>query len=74
MVLPEGVQGFLDPMPLNVLRGVGAKTARRLQRAGIVASRKLRRNMVHRLRLAAERGDEAFACCRQSYRGLILCP
>jgi DNA polymerase-4 len=35
VVPPEGVQAFLDPMPLTVLRGVGAKTAPRLQRLGL---------------------------------------
>jgi DNA polymerase-4 len=32
VVLPEKVSAFLDPMPLAVLRGVGAKTAPRLER------------------------------------------
>ena len=31
----EGVQRFLDPMPLTILRGVGAKTATALQRMGL---------------------------------------
>ena len=34
VVPPEGVQAFLDPMPLTVLRGVGVKTAPRLHRLG----------------------------------------
>jgi len=35
VVMPEQVREFLDPMPLTVLRGVGAKTAPRLQRMGL---------------------------------------
>jgi DNA polymerase-4 len=35
VVRPEEVRAFLDPMPLAALRGVGAVTARRLERAGL---------------------------------------
>jgi len=35
VVLPEQVGAFLDPMPLSVLRGVGPKTAPRLERLGL---------------------------------------
>lgn len=35
VVMPEQVREFLDPMPLTVLRGVGIKTAPRLQRMGL---------------------------------------
>ena len=31
----EAIHAFLDPMPLSVLRGVGAKTAARLERLGL---------------------------------------
>ena len=40
VVPPEGVQAFLDPMPLTVLRGVGVKTAPRLQRLGLEDGRR----------------------------------
>lgn len=35
VVRQEAIHAFLDPMPLSVLRGVGAKTAARLQRLGL---------------------------------------
>ena len=35
VVPPEQVCAFLDPMPLSVLRGVGIKTAPRLERMGL---------------------------------------
>ena len=34
-MLREQVSAFLNPMPLSVLRGVGAKTAPRLERLGL---------------------------------------
>ena len=35
VVPQEAIHAFLDPMPLSVLRGVGAKTTARLQRLGL---------------------------------------
>ena len=35
VVPPEQISAFLDPMPLAVLRGVGVKTAPRLERLGL---------------------------------------
>jgi DNA polymerase-4 len=39
----EKVSAFLDPMPLSVLRGVGAKTAPRLERLGLKTVSDVRR-------------------------------
>ena len=43
VVAPEQVQGFLDPQPVSVLRGVGPRTLPRLQRLGIRTVADLRR-------------------------------
>ena len=40
VIQAEQVRDFLDPMPLGVLRGVGAKTAPRLQRLGLEHGRR----------------------------------
>lgn len=50
VVLPDRVREFLDPMPLTVLRGVGAKTAPRLQRLGLKTVRDVRRLSLEALR------------------------
>lgn len=44
----------------------------RIARSGLGPSRKLRRRMRGRLRLAAEKGDQALCRCLQSYKGLLL--
>jgi DNA polymerase-4 len=60
VVPPEGVQAFLDPMPLTVLRGVGEKTAPRLQRLGLKTVGDVRRLSLEALRrqLGATTGTE----------------
>ena len=60
VVSPEGVQAFLDPMPLTVLRGVGVKTAPRLQRLGLETVGDVRRLSLEALRrhLGARAGTE----------------
>jgi len=35
VIAPEAVQGFLDPLPIAVLRGVGSRTRPKLERLGI---------------------------------------
>jgi DNA polymerase-4 len=50
VVPPEGVTAFLDPMPLTVLRGVGVKTAPRLQRLGLKTVGDVRRLSLEALR------------------------
>jgi DNA polymerase-4 len=50
VVLPEQVREFLDPMPLTVLRGVGVKTAPRLQRMGLKTVGDVRRLSLEELR------------------------
>jgi DNA polymerase-4 len=49
-VLPEQVREFLDPMPLMVLRGVGVKTAPRLQRMGLKTVGDVRRLSLEEIR------------------------
>jgi DNA polymerase-4 len=60
VVTPDGVQGFLDPMPLTVLRGVGVKTAPRLQRLGLTTVGDVRRLSLEALRrqLGARAGTQ----------------
>jgi DNA polymerase IV len=60
VVPSEGVQAFLDPMPLTVLRGVGVKTAPRLQRLGLKTVGDVRRLSLEVLRrqLGARAGTE----------------
>jgi DNA polymerase-4 len=50
VVLPEKVSAFLDPMPLAVLRGVGTKTAPRLERLGLKTVGDVRRLSLEELR------------------------
>jgi DNA polymerase-4 len=58
VVLPERIGTFLDPMPLAVLRGVGAKTAPRLERLGLRTVGDVRRLSLEALRrhLGAQAG------------------
>ncbi|WP_428635058.1 DNA polymerase IV [Sedimenticola sp.] len=42
VVLPERVEGFLDPMPPSNLRGVGPQTLKTVQRLGIQTVKQLR--------------------------------
>ena len=60
VVLPENVTDFLDPMPLAVLRGVGAKTAPRLERLGLKTVGDVRRLSLEALRphLGAHAGTQ----------------
>ena len=60
VVPAEGVADFLDPMPLTVLRGVGSKTAPRLQRLGLATVADVRRLPLVELRrhLGARAGAE----------------
>jgi hypothetical protein len=46
----------------------------RISRAGISPSRKLRRRLRQRMRIAADKGEEALLRTVQSYRGLLLFP
>jgi DNA polymerase-4 len=50
IVRREDVQTFLDPMPLEVLRGLGVKTTPRLKRLGINSVAELRRLPLEQLR------------------------
>jgi len=50
VVRPDQLQPFLDPMPLSALRGVGEKTAPRLQRLGWRTVGDIRRQPLERLR------------------------
>lgn len=43
VVMPEAVQGFLDPQPVSVLRSVGPRTLAKLQRLGVRSIADLRR-------------------------------
>lgn len=52
VVQPGEVNAFLDPMPLSVLRGVGAKTAPRLKRLGLKTVGDVRRLPLETLRQA----------------------
>ena len=56
----DGVGDFLEPMPLSVLRGVGAKTAPRLQRLGLKTVGDVRRLSLDALRrhLGARAGTQ----------------
>jgi DNA polymerase-4 len=50
VVVSEQVRKFLDPMPLAMLRGVGVKTAPRLQRMGLKTVGDVRRLSLEELR------------------------
>ncbi len=50
VVPPDKVGAFLDPMPLSVLRGVGVKTAPRLERLGLKTVGDVRRLSLEELR------------------------
>ena len=60
VVSAEQVRDFLDPMPLGVLRGVGAKTAPRLERLGLSTVGDVRRLPLEVLRrhLGARAGTQ----------------
>ena len=66
LVLPERVRAFLDPMPLTVLRGVGEKTAPRLQRLGLKSVGDVRRLSLEELRrhLGAQAGTDVYSQAR----------
>jgi len=66
VVPPEGVQAFLDRMPLTVLRGVGEKTAPRLQRLGLKTVGDVRRLSLEELRqyLGAQAGTYVYSQAR----------
>jgi len=60
-VVPQDqVRGFLDPMPLSVLRGVGVKTAPQLMRRGLKTIGDVRRLSLEALRrhLGAQAGTQ----------------
>ena len=60
VVPSEQVSAFLDPMPLSVLRGVGVKTAPRLERLGLKTVGDVRRLSLEELRrhLGARAGTQ----------------
>jgi RNA-directed DNA polymerase len=66
----------LNPKHLEVVpnRAPGVFLGYRISRSGIGPSRKLRRRMKTRLRLAAARGETAMVRSIHSYRGLLLFP
>jgi DNA polymerase-4 len=66
LVPPENVRAFLDPMPLTVLRGVGAKTAPRLQRMGLETVADVGRLPLEELRrrLGAQAGTHVYRQAR----------
>jgi DNA polymerase-4 len=60
VVLPEKIGSFLEPMPLAVMRGVGAKTAPQLERLGLKTVGHVRRLSLDELRrrLGAQAGTQ----------------
>jgi DNA polymerase IV (DinB-like DNA polymerase) len=58
VVRPEEVQGFLDPLPIRVIPGVGPKTERFLHAEGIRTVAELRGVALDRLRLWFGKGGE----------------
>jgi DNA polymerase-4 len=50
IVTADAVQRFLDPMPLEVLRGLGARTASELKRLGLTTVADVRRQPLAQLR------------------------
>jgi DNA polymerase-4 len=68
VVPPERVGAFLDPLPVTALRGVGTKTAPRLQRLGLHTIADVRRLSLEALRGAL--GARAGTALYQQARGL----
>ncbi|MFE8033864.1 DNA polymerase IV [Thiohalocapsa marina] len=68
LVPAEQVQAFLDPMPLAVLRGVGVKTAPRLERLGLRTVGDVRRLPLETLR--RQLGARAGTAAHQQARGI----
>ena len=68
VVSAERVNAFLDPMPLAVLRGVGAKTAPRLERLGLTTVGDVRRLALEVLR--RELGARAGTAVHQQAHGI----
>jgi DNA polymerase-4 len=68
VVSPEQVSAFLDPMPLTVLRGLGVKTAPRLQRLGLKTVGALRALPLEALR--RHLGAQAGTAIYQQARGI----
>jgi len=66
VVVPERVREFLAPIPLTVLRGVGEKTALRLQRLGLKTVGDVRRLSLEELRrhLGAQVGTHVYSQAR----------
>ncbi len=66
VIAREGVQDFLDPMPLPVLHGVGAKTASALERMGLHTVGDVRRMPIEELRrrLGHVAGTRLYERCR----------
>lgn len=68
VVLPEQVQAFLDPQPLSVLRGLGAKSAPILQRLGLRTVADVRRLSL--LELRRHLGELAGSKIHEQARGV----
>jgi DNA polymerase-4 len=68
VVAPEQVSAFLDPMPLTVLRGLGAKTAPRLTRLGLTTVGDVRALALEDLR--RHLGAQAGTAIYQQARGI----
>jgi len=66
VVPAEEVSAFLDPLPLSVLRGVGVKTAPRLERLGLKTVADVRRRSLEELRqhLGARAGTHIYQQAR----------
>jgi retron-type reverse transcriptase len=66
----------LNPKHLNIEPTSAAAVflGYRVSRAGISPSRKLRRRLQQRMRIAADKGEQALIRTVQSYRGLLLFP
>ncbi|MEJ2691561.1 MAG: DNA polymerase IV [Candidatus Thiodiazotropha sp.] len=68
IVLPDQVQAFLDPQPLSVLRGLGAKSASILQRLGLRSVADVRRLSL--LALRQHLGERAGSKIHEQARGI----
>jgi DNA polymerase-4 len=68
VVPPEQVSAFLDPMPLTVLRGLGAKSAPRLTRLGLTTVGDVRALALEALR--RHLGAQAGTAIYQQARGI----